>query len=120
MSWNYRVVRFTDTEEYYEIKEVFYDTDNRPIGYSDAVCGSDTYEGLFKCASMMQSAHAKPVLNAEEIGVRTQDPLCKICGKELDATKECAWTGCPLNWGDEASERRQDIIGQNGPTGDHY
>lgn len=65
MSWNYRVVKFTEDEDYYEIKEVFYDTDGKPVGYSDAVCGSDTYEGLFKCMSMMQSAHAKPVLEEE-------------------------------------------------------
>lgn len=43
--------------------------------------------------------------------------LCEICGKNLSATKECAWTGCPLNWGDEASEKRLDIIGQNGNIG---
>ena len=24
------------------------------------------------------------------------------------------------DWGDEASERRQDIVGANGPTGEHY
>lgn len=24
------------------------------------------------------------------------------------------------DWGDEASEKRQDIIGQNGSTGEHY
>jgi len=46
-----------------------------------------------------------------------EDPLCKICGKVLGSTQECAWTGCPLNWGDEASEKRQDIIGQNGNVG---
>jgi len=47
---------------------------------------------------------------------RNKDPLCDVCGKSLTATKECAWTGCPLNW----DESRVDIIGQNGPTGDHY
>ena len=70
MSWNYRVVRFKDdleyTEEYYEIKEVFYDASGRPVGYSDATCGADTYDGLFKVMGMMQSAHAKPVLNESE------------------------------------------------------
>jgi hypothetical protein len=45
------------------------------------------------------------------------DPLCKICGKVLGSTKECAWTGCPLNWGDES---RTDVIGQNGNDGLHY
>ena len=71
MTWNYRVVRFkTDNEEtgeYYEIKEVFYDTYGNPVGYSDATCGSDTYDGLFKVMGMMQSAHAKITLNEEEI-----------------------------------------------------
>jgi len=72
MSWNYRVVRFTgenlisDTEEYYEIKEVFYDVGGKPVGYSDATVGSDTYGGLFKVVGLMQSAHAKPVLNEED------------------------------------------------------
>ena len=47
---------------------------------------------------------------------RKKDPLCDVCGKSLTATKECAWTGCPLNW----DEGRVDIIGQNGPTGEHY
>jgi hypothetical protein len=25
-----------------------------------------------------------------------------------------------FDWGDEASEKRQDIVGQNGPTAEHY
>lgn len=44
------------------------------------------------------------------------DNLCKVCGKELNNVKECAWTSCPLNW----DESRQDVIGQNGNDGDHY
>lgn len=39
--------------------------------------------------------------------------LCDICGKPLDTTKECAFTGCPLNW----DEARVDVIGQNGNIG---
>lgn len=69
MSWNYRVVKFKGENEedtYYEIKEVFYDNLGKPVGYSDANCGADTYEGLFKCMSMMQAAHAKPVLDEAE------------------------------------------------------
>jgi hypothetical protein len=73
MSWNYRVVRFknepesySETREYYEIKEVFYDVGGKPVGYSDATCGADTYDGLFKVMGMMQSAHAKPVLDESE------------------------------------------------------
>lgn len=44
---------------------------------------------------------------------RNKDPLCDVCGKSLNATKECAWTSCPLNW----DESRADIIGQNGNIG---
>jgi hypothetical protein len=70
MSWNYRVVHFKNPEfeedDYYEIKEVFYDSDGKPVGFSDALCGSDTYEGLFKVAGLMNAAHAKPVINEEE------------------------------------------------------
>ena len=73
MSWNYRIVRFKDTDfgegdygNYYEVKEVFYNTDGKPVGYSDATLGADTYDGLFKVAGLMQSAHAKPVLDESE------------------------------------------------------
>ena len=70
MTWNYRVVRFKDehaeTGEYYEIKEVFYDANGKPVGYSDATCGSDVYDGLFKVMGLMQSAHAKPTLDEAE------------------------------------------------------
>ncbi len=50
---------------------------------------------------------------------KKKDPICNICGKSLAGTKECAFTGCPLNW----DESRVDIIGQNGdgfPSGNHY
>ena len=44
---------------------------------------------------------------------------CKICGKILEDTKECAWTSCPLLF-DDWDEGRMDIIGQNGNDGEHY
>jgi hypothetical protein len=48
---------------------------------------------------------------------KPKDPLCNVCGKSLgDKGNECAYTACPLNW----DEARVDVIGQNGPTGDHY
>jgi hypothetical protein len=51
---------------------------------------------------------------------RKKDANCNICGKTFASTKECAFTGCPLNWDDSWDEARVDVIGQNGPTGDHY
>jgi hypothetical protein len=50
---------------------------------------------------------------------RSKDPVCNICGKGLASTKECAFTGCPLNW----DEQRIDIIAANGdgfPGENHY
>jgi hypothetical protein len=47
---------------------------------------------------------------------KRKDPICNICGKGLDSTKECAFTGCPLNW----DEDRIDIIAANGNDGLHY
>ena len=29
---------------------------------------------------------------------KKKDPICNVCGKTLSTTKECAWTGCQLNW----------------------
>jgi hypothetical protein len=47
---------------------------------------------------------------------KKKDPICNVCGKTLSTTKECAWTGCQLNW----DEDRVDIVGQNGNDGSHY
>jgi hypothetical protein len=51
--------------------------------------------------------------NFDAIFRKDKDPLCDVCGKSLTATKECAFTGCPLNW----DEARCDVIGQNGNIG---
>jgi hypothetical protein len=40
-------------------------------------------------------------------GKKNKDPICDVCGKSLASTKECGWTGCPLNW----DEGRIDING---------
>jgi len=49
------------------------------------------------------------------------DSLCKICGKDLNKTTECAWTSCPKLFEDtDWDEKRIDIIGSNGNDGDHY
>lgn len=116
MTWNCRVVRFKseitraktehddyETGEYYEIKEVFYNANGKPIGYSDAVCGSDTYEGLFKSMAIINAAHTKPVLDESEF----------YSVEELRIKKQLEL------WNDD-DEARINIIGQNGNDGDHY
>ena len=68
MTWNFRVVRFKnpDLEEYYEVKEVFYDKDGGLAGYSEASVFSETFEGLYECMEMMKAGMAKPVINEED------------------------------------------------------
>ena len=72
MSWNYRVVKFKneDIDEYFEIKEVFYDKEGNLAGYAEASVFSDTYDGLFEVMEMMKSATAKPVINEEDFFVK--------------------------------------------------
>jgi hypothetical protein len=66
MTWNYRVVRFNnneDIEEYYEIKEVFYDKQGNISGYTDSSVVSETFEGILDVLDLMRSATSKAVIN---------------------------------------------------------
>lgn len=70
MSWNYRVVRFKnneDIEEYYEIKEVFYDKQGNVSGYTDSSVLSETFEGLLDVLDLMRSATAKAIINEADL-----------------------------------------------------
>ncbi len=68
MTWNYRVVRFTNdvVGEYYEVKEVFYDKLGELAGYSEASVFSDTFEGLNGTLELMSQAISKPVIDDHE------------------------------------------------------
>lgn len=77
--------------------------------------GSEAFDRIFGEKKKTNGGWQPPVLAPYE----TKDPLCKICGKGLASTQECAWTGCPLNW----DESRIDTIGANGdgfPDKSHY
>jgi hypothetical protein len=66
MTWNYRVVRFKnneDIEEYYEIKEVFYDKQGNISGYTDSSVVSESFEGILDVLDLMRSATSKAVIN---------------------------------------------------------
>lgn len=70
MTWNYRVVRFKnneDIEEYYEIKEVFYDKQGNILGYTDSSVLSETFEGILDVLDLMCSATAKAVINEADL-----------------------------------------------------
>ena len=68
MTWNYRVVQFTNdvVGEYYEIKEVFYDKLGELAGYSEASVFADTFEGLNNSLEIMATALSKPAIKESE------------------------------------------------------
>ncbi len=75
MTWNYRLVRrkifnsiLQESEEYIEIKEVYYDEENKPILVGDAPvpCG-ENIEEIRQVLNYMQSALNMPVLNYHDI-----------------------------------------------------
>jgi hypothetical protein len=49
MTWNYRVVKFSDEdgEDFYELKEVYYNEDKEPEYYGDAVIAGETIEMMW-------------------------------------------------------------------------
>ena len=64
MTWNHRVVNIHDlNEDFFEIKEVFYDNDGLPYAYGNATVASDKLSELSEQLSWMMDALSKPPLN---------------------------------------------------------
>lgn len=70
MSWNYRIIRHTDTitrEEYYELIECYYNDDGSLMGYTEYPSpDGGTVEELQESYKMMAEAFTKPVLNPSD------------------------------------------------------
>ena len=68
MSWNYRVVELEGAEgdKYYEVKEVFYNRDGKPVGYCDATVGGDSFDEIVRVIGMMSKDVHKSVLREED------------------------------------------------------
>ena len=70
MSWNYRVVSYTDVEgeTHLGIHEVYYDKDGRPSMYTESAMApyGETLEELTKDLEHMRVALTKPVLTEED------------------------------------------------------
>lgn len=65
MAWNYKVVKFDNGNEddnFYEIKEVYYDDENEPRFYGDANVAGDTIEELWDVMARFETAlKQKPI-----------------------------------------------------------
>ena len=68
MSWNYRVVELEGAEggKYYEVKEVFYNRDGKPVGYCDATVIGDSFDEIVSVIGMMSKDVHKSVLREED------------------------------------------------------
>jgi hypothetical protein len=68
MHWNHRVVEMDngDGDKWYQICEVHYDENDKPIGYCDTFVGSETLEGLRGEIARFSEAVAHPILKTED------------------------------------------------------
>jgi hypothetical protein len=73
MHWNYRVLKFEEIfhegqsiqrEQWYEIVEVYYDDEGKPMMYGRRTLSAETLDGLQEEADRMLMAVSKPVLDA--------------------------------------------------------
>lgn len=64
MTWNYRVIRHGETEDFYAVHEVYYDKDGTPHSWSTNPkgAGGSTPEELTAELDRMRVALTKPVL----------------------------------------------------------
>ena len=63
--WNYRVIKFKEEEtkeEFLEIREVYYDTLGKPMGYCNTTIVGETLGELESVLQMMTLALSKPIL----------------------------------------------------------
>ena len=63
MTWNLRLVDMSNPyEDYFEIREVFYDTMGKPIGHTKAAIGGEDRIEVDRYIELAQQALKKPTL----------------------------------------------------------
>ena len=70
MYWNYRFVRESadeEADEWIELKEVYYDTDNKIIGYADAHVGGLNEEQVKHVAERVLFASRQSILSDKDL-----------------------------------------------------
>ena len=69
MSWNHRILAHKDGDEmYFEIHEVYYDEDGKPISYTadGANVGSESLDGIKWVLNKMKECVNKTILLADD------------------------------------------------------
>jgi len=63
MTWNLRLVNMSNAyEDYFEIREVFYDTMGKPIGHSKAAIGGEDRLEVDRYIELAKLALDKPII----------------------------------------------------------
>ena len=71
MHWNHRLVNCPSEnggEDYFTFKEVYYSTDGKPEGYSDAYMGGDDIGEVQELLVRLHTAMQQPVLHENDFG----------------------------------------------------
>jgi hypothetical protein len=69
ITWNHRIVNCPSEnggDDYFVIKEVHYDADGKPNGYTDAFMGGDDLEGVQWLINRFQDALAEPAMHEDD------------------------------------------------------
>lgn len=69
MHWNYRIVNLKSEnggEDWYCIREVYYDDNEKPEGHSDVAVGSESLEDVLNVLDMMRKATKLPALQESD------------------------------------------------------
>jgi hypothetical protein len=68
MTWNLRLVNMSNSyEDYFEIREVFYDTMGKPVGHSSAFIGGEDRLEIDRYIQMAKEALDKPILKFADV-----------------------------------------------------
>jgi hypothetical protein len=67
--WNHRIINCPSEnggDDYFVIKEVHYDEDETPRGYTDSFMGGDCLESVRELIDRFQGALAKPTMHEDD------------------------------------------------------
>ena len=89
MTWNLRLVNMSNSyEDYFEIREVFYDTMGKPIGHSDAAIGGEDRLEVDRYIEMAKEALDKPILKFADTersnNTKMLEEECAALRKQID------------------------------------
>jgi hypothetical protein len=69
MNWNHRIINCPSEnggDDYFVIKEVHYDKDGKPCGYTDSFMGCDDLKGVQWLIDRFQDALAEPAMHEDD------------------------------------------------------